>query len=152
MRELMGLHPSEQLARRHAFQALSDMRTEGLSLEQAAARHDTTPNAVLRHVGAALRRDEGGRYAPTTTDRLYRPLRVLTTEGELDLDTRSFRTASLVGAHWNAVTRFVETGDTTRLAPFVGKKVQGHELETRQEVIEERAHRGELSFEDLYRD
>jgi hypothetical protein len=98
-----------------------------------------------------LHRDKSGRYTPKPGDSLYRPLRALTTAGELDLETRGFRTASLIGAHWNAVSRFVETGDASVLAPF-GKKVQGHELETRPEVIEERGHRGELSFEDLYRD
>lgn len=150
--QLRWLHPSERLARRHAFEALSSMRTRGLSLEQASREAHTTPSAVIRHAGPAVRHLDSGRYRPTAGDRLYRPLRVLTTDGEVDIDTRGSRVASLVAAHQNAVKHFLATGNTTVLEPFVGKKVQGHELETRPEVIEERGHRGELEFEDLYRD
>jgi hypothetical protein len=150
VRELFGLHPSERVARGQALEVLGLMRRERLSLEEAAAQADTTPNAVLRHVGSALRRDASGRYVPTATDRLYRRMRVLTTEGEIEIDTRGSGVASLIGKHQNAVKRYLATGQTTALSTFVGMKVRGHELETRPDFIDERERRGELSFEESY--
>ncbi len=149
--QIAALRPSERLARRQALEALSLMRREGLSLERAAARANTTPNAVRRHAGPALVLARTGRYRPTPDDQLYRVLSVLTTEGLVELALPTSREASLVGRHWAAIGRFLETGDASRLREFEDQSVGGFVLETDPDVIEELARRGELSFEDIYR-
>jgi hypothetical protein len=145
------LRPTEGLARKQALEAVGLMRREGFSLTRAASRADTTPAAVLRHAGAALVRSPGGRYQPTPDDRLFRPLRALTTEGEVELDLPNSRDASLVGRHWAAIGLLLEKSDERTLEGFRGCRVGGFVLETDPDVIEELARRGELRFEDIYR-
>lgn len=149
--ELSHLRPAEALARRQALEALSLMRRKGLSLERAAAQANTTPNAVLRHAGPALVRSSNGRYWPTPNDTLLRALLVLTTEGLIEIALLDSREATVVGRHWSAIGRLLETGDATALRPFEGRRVGGFVLETDPDVIEELGRRGELSFEDIYR-
>lgn len=146
-----ALRPSERLARRQALEALGYMRREGLSLSRAAARADTTPAAVVRHAGPALTRSSGGRYHATTTDRLYRPLRALTVAGLVEVDAADSGRASVVGAHWAAVGRYLETGDASGLRRFRVRSVGGHRFESDPDVIDRLARAGEFRFEDIYR-
>jgi hypothetical protein len=145
------LGSSEQLARRQALEALGLMRRDGLSLRRAAARAETTPAAVIRHAGPALARTPGGRYRAAPADHLFRPLLVLTTSGLVELDISDSAVASVIGSHWSAIGRFLETGDATRLGPFRGRRIGRFVLETDPALIEELGRRGELSFEDIYR-
>ena len=149
--DIRRLRPTEGLARKQALEAVGLMRREGLSLTRAASRADTTPAAVLRHAAPALVRSPGGRYRPTPADRLFRPLRALTTEGVVDLDLPDSRVATLIGRHWAAIRRFLDTGNETVLQEFQGQRVGSFILETDPDVIEDLARRGELSFEDIYR-
>jgi hypothetical protein len=76
-------------------------------------------------------------------------IRVLTTEGLQFLQV-SDHDASLVGAHWNAVRRYLDTGDHTALTHSQGVTVDGHVLETDPETIEWLAIRGDVRFESIY--
>ncbi len=133
-----------------ALEALRFMRSDGLSRQRAARTAGTTPRTMERYVGTALKRRRGGRYVARPTDRIGRPERVLTTEGPKNLTLRGSRVSSIVGRHWNAVQRFLATGDTHVLQAFQGKHVAGYELEANPDVIEREGRRGELEFEDLY--
>lgn len=148
--QVRRLRPSERLARRQALEALGLMRREGISLSRAAARAETTPAAVLRHAGPALVRSPGGRYRATASDRLYRPLTALTTEGQVGIDVTDSATASRIGSHWAAIDHYLASGHEDRLQPFRGRRIGRYVLETDPDVIDELARRGELSFEDLY--
>ncbi len=77
-------------------------------------------------------------------------LRVLTVDGLEFLTELSPEEASAVGHHWNAVRRYLETGDLYPLYQMHGAIVGGKELETRIEVIEWQAMRGDVSFESIY--
>ncbi len=136
--------------RLRALDALRLMRTDRVSRAEAAHRSGTTPRSVARYVGSALQRGKDGRYRALPTDRIARPVQVLTRDGRKNLVLRGSRVASTVARHWNAVHRFLGTGDTEALAPFHGKRVAGHTLETDPDAIEREARRGELEFEDLY--
>ncbi len=141
---------AKQVYAQRSLNALALMRAEGVSFTHAAELAGISRGAVLRRVGGTLRRTRSGRYVAKSADRMRRDLQVLTTRGLKTLDLRGSRVASTVGEHWNAVHRFLETGDTSVLRPFRGKAVAGYRLETRPAVIERLGHRGELSFEDLY--
>lgn len=142
------LRASEKQARGRALEALSKMR-KGSSLSKAAAEAHTTPNTVAKYAGAQLRR-EGGRMVASKGDRLFRVMRVITTEGVQEVALGGSRQASLVAAHANAVKHFLATGDDEPLHRFADVKVGGMELETDPAKLEESGRRGELEYEDIY--
>ena len=90
-------------------------------------------------------------------------LRVLTTTGLRVVTGLTAAEASQVGRHWNAIRRYLETGDDTRLTGLTGVVVGathppgpgvgtagGFELETDLDVIEWHAVRGDIGFESIY--
>jgi hypothetical protein len=143
------LTPGQQEARHRAFEAISEMRREGVSLKTAAHRVGTTPSTVKRYAGDVLTK-EGRRFKATPSDRSYQRMSALSTEGLRDIDVRGSRARSLVGSHWSAIGRFAATGDVSGLAKFTGKRVGGIELATDPDLIEEYLRRGELDIDDIY--
>jgi hypothetical protein len=78
-------------------------------------------------------------------------VRVLTTRGLRFVSGLSKRDASAVGQHWNAVRRYLETGEDHDLDELDRVQVgDGLRLETRTRRIETLAIRGEVSFESIY--
>jgi hypothetical protein len=141
---------SETQARARALDALGRMRRNGESLKQAASEAHTTPNTVLKWASGAMDKTPSGRWTPKKTDRLYRRMIVISTDGVVELDIPSSREASLVGAHTNAVRRYCRRGDQTQLQRFRGKTVAGVEFETDPGELVGLWHIGELDFEDIY--
>jgi len=126
------------------------MRTGRLSLSAAARASGTTPRTVRRYAAPALVQT-GRRTSAAPTDRLYRRMAVLSADGgRQDVDVRSSAQASRVAAHWNAVDRYLRTGDTTALKPFRNCKVGGQQLATDPDALEAFARHGELAIESIY--
>jgi hypothetical protein len=143
------LSPIEREARHRAFEALNEMRSQGISLRKAAKEVGTSPATVHRYAGDSLV-VVNGRYRATPSDRSYQRMTVLSSEGLRDVDTRGSRVRSLVGSHWNAIHRFASTGDVAVLRPFEGKRVGGADLATDPDLIEEYLRQGELNIDDIY--
>ncbi len=78
------------------------------------------------------------------------PIRVLTTGGLVHLQGLDDVEATEVGRHWNAVRRYLETGDDSALAEFQHSFVRWRELATSAALVEWFAVRGEVSFESIY--
>lgn len=150
-KQFLGLRPSEREARERALETVSLMRTQKLSLSRAARAAGTTRATALRYAGDALERDAAGRFRARRADRLFRRMQILGSNGRTEVDVRGSHAASMNARHWNAVKRFLVTGDVAVLRPFVGKRVGGHVLMTDPDAIEEEARRGEVAFEDIYR-
>ena len=70
--------------------------------------------------------------------------------GPVYTDVRTEDEASVIGSYWNAVRRFVRTGDASDLGDFEGVRIGEYELETDPGEIEYWAAAGELEFEDIY--
>lgn len=138
--------------RERALDALALTR-RGHSLRSAAALARTDPRTVRRHVGSAFHH-EGRRWSPSPFDRLAREMTVLTPAGPKRVTIRDSRTASLLGAHTNAVTAYIETGDEEPLRRLKRRVIQirGQPvvLETDPVRLDRLAAGGELHFE-LYR-
>ncbi len=78
------------------------------------------------------------------------PIRVLTTGGMITLSGLGDAEATEVGRHWNAVRRYLETGEDTALAEFQRSFIRGRELAASAALVEWFAVRGEVSFESIY--
>ncbi len=152
--DVAKLRPDEREARGRALDALSKMRSDGLSLQAAAKASGTTTNAIKRHVGSALERTDSGRVHPKKSDRLIRSLHFPTENGMIGLDVKDSRSAKRVAAYWNAVKRFIETGDDSGLRRFRGKSVRvnnvSHPFITDTKILDRLADAGELGFDDIY--
>ena len=140
-------------ARKRAFAAARRIR-QGESPTAAARREGTTVRTLKKTFGADLKPGAGGRLE-LTRDRALRRVRVLAKSDTpfrtpyriMDLSRRE---ASIAGRHASAVGHYVDTGDSSRLGEFEGVRVQGVELETDLDVIDDLAGLDLLSFEDLY--
>jgi hypothetical protein len=135
--------------------AVSKMRADDILLPQAARQFRLSPRTLKRLGAPGLRKGKNGRYVVKRSDKLFRPMLVLTREGPREIGIRDSRTATLVAEHWNAAHRYLETGDKLvrrkfRGRSFVdasGKKVR---LMTDLEELDLQGHAGELSFESVY--
>ena len=130
------------------------MRAEGKSMTAAIREVETSKQTVDRHVGSALIQERNGRYRATPSDRFRRDLHFLTPEGQIAISIRSSRLASKVAEYWTAVDHYLKTGDTTRLATFIGKTIRAGKqtlpFVTDPRTLNRIANAGEVSFEDLY--
>ena len=144
----------DPIARERALDALSRMRSDGISLTHAARDAGTTPRTVLKYVGRTLNRDTRGRYRPTPSDRLTRRVWMLTASGKVEISVRSSRTASRIAQHMAAVELYLRTGSTAPLAAFRGEAVraggQTYRFLVKPDELDRLQLAGETSFERLY--
>jgi lambda repressor-like predicted transcriptional regulator len=131
------------------------MRSEGMSLQQAAREAGVTPNTVKRWAGSALRKLANGRWAARKRDSLLRVLKLPTPDGMRDIAVKSSSHASTIADYFNAVHHYLRTGDSSRLKPFHGKSVKDADgndipLLTNPKDLHRLGYAGVLSFESLY--
>ena len=79
----------------------------------------------------------------------------MTIEGRKEIATRDSRQASLVGGHWAAVQKFIQTGDDSALLKFAKKRIvdarrKRYPLLTDLKELERLGSAGVLSFESMY--
>jgi hypothetical protein len=127
---------------------------DGVSLRRASKEFGITPSTVVELGRPALRKRKG-RYVATKTDHLLRVITILGTKGKKEIATRDSRQASLVGGHWAAVQRYLQTGDDEALLKFKGKSIvdanrKRHRLLTDLEELNRGASAGVFSFESMY--
>jgi len=137
-------------ARLRALRVLSRM-PRGESLSQAARLEHTTARTVAKVLGRQLRRSASGRYSATEGDTLRRDLSVLGSEGYVPVAVRSSKQAQVASEHLVAVARYLRTGDSAWLRPFVGMRVGGVELLTDPDRLHELASAGLVQLDNLYR-
>ena len=133
---------------------ISKMR-DGMTLPKAAKEFGLDRNTVIRLGRSALRKQKNGRYVAKKADQLLRVVNALTADDRKEIATRDSRQASIVGAHWAAVQKFLQTGDDSALLQFVKRKVvdargKRHLLLTDLKELERLGSAGVLSFESLY--
>jgi len=141
-----------RVTRLRTLAVLARMRSRGESLSQAARLEHTTPRTVLKIVGKQLKRGASGRYSATRGDTLRRDLSVLGFEGYEPVVVRSSKQAHLAAEHLVAVGRFLRTGDTEWLKPFIGKRLDGVELLTDPDRLHILADADLVKLDALYRD
>jgi hypothetical protein len=126
----------------------------GVSLLKASKEFGIGPTIVIKLGRPALRK-RNGRFVATNTDCLLRVVTILGIKGRHEIATRDSRQASLIGSHWAAVQRYLQTGDDTALLKFKNKRVidadgRRHRFLTNLEELDRLASAGVLSFETIY--
>ncbi len=87
-------------------------------------------------------------------------MRVVSTDGVVDVDVADEGERSLVGSHYAAVRGYLDTGRTDRLADFEGRIVVGvdpqtgevdpYELEVDPDALDDREAEGDLDIDHIY--
>ena len=112
-------------------------------------RDGTTGRFVSKSTWKRSRALGGVRYR---TERRYSAnLNILGFDGYVPVLDHSFKKAQLASQHLNAVGRFLRTGDTEWLKPFVGKRVGGVELLTDPDRLHVLGDAGLVKLDALYR-
>lgn len=152
--DIARLRSTEQEARSRALNALSIMRTDGLSLRKAAKASGTTVNTVKRHAGSGIEKSAAGRYQAKGSDRISRALLFPTESGLVSLNIRDSRSSSRLSAYWTAVRDYIAHGKTAELRKFRGKTIRVENREytfiTDPETLNRLYDAGELTFDDIY--
>ena len=152
-RQYFAMSPREQEIWDSVAHVVSRMRDQ-VSLRKAAKEFGIASRSVVDHGRPAIRK-KNGRYVATKTDRLLRVVSVLKAKGRMEIATRDSRQASLIGSHWAAVQRYLQTGDDSALLKFKKTRVidasgKHHRLLTDLKELVRQASAGVLSFESMY--
>ena len=134
---------------------ISKLRTQRSSLAQTSREVGISPRTVVRYASSALRKDPNGRYQAKKRDQLLRVVMVPTIEGPREIGVRDSRQATVLGAYWNAVHRYLSTGDTSQIVKFEGKRITDADgkridLLTTLRELDRLGSAGVMSFESLY--
>lgn len=135
--------------------AISRMRADRVSLFRAAHEFGVSPSEVVRLGGSALRKTPSGRYVAKAHDNLIRVINLPGRTGLREVALDDSRDASVAGRYWDAVRRYLQTGDAILLREFVGESVwdadgKRIELLTDLDELDRQGSAGELSFESIY--
>jgi hypothetical protein len=153
--EYFALTAEQQEIWRRSTHAVTQMRVENASRPRASRESGVDPAAVLQLVGSALRKNASGHYVATPSDRLLRVLAIPTHEGVGEIATRDSRQASQLATYWDAVQKYLQTGDATVLSNFEGVYITDANgaqvpLLTDLDELDRLGSAGELSFESIY--
>jgi hypothetical protein len=153
-RQYFSLSPRNQQTWDSIGHVVSRMRN-GATLSKAAKEFGMKPNTVITLGRSALRKKKNGRFVAKKFDQLLRVVNVLSTEGRTQIATRDSLQASLVGSHWAAVQKFLQTGDDSALSQFAKRKTvdarrKRYRLLTDLKELERLGSAGVLRFESMY--
>lgn len=134
---------------------IARMRAEAVSLRKASREFGVNPRLVLALGGSALRKRRDGHYVARPKDRLLRVLAVPTPNGLAEVALRDSRQASLLGQYWDAVQKYLQTGNASGLKKLKRRQIitadrKRIRLITDPEQLSRLGNAGVLSFESLY--
>lgn len=149
------LSPEAQEQWNRVAHVIQKVRTERVSVTQAAKEFGIDRKKVIQLGGSALRKQKNGRYKAKSFDRLLRVLVIPSSDGLKEVAVRDSRTASKIAEYSNAVHRFLQTGDASRLRTFRKLKINDAsgnpiKLLTDTNELTRIGLAGVLSFESLY--
>ena len=134
---------------------IQKVRREKISVTQASKEFGVNRKKVIQLSGSALRKRKNGRYEAKPFDRLLRVLVIPSSDGLKEIAVRDSRTASKIAGYSDAVHRFLQTGDESKLRTFRRLRINDATgnpiklLTDKQELIR-LGSAGVLSFESLY--
>jgi len=137
------------------LRVISKMRTEKLSLTKASQEVGANLSTVKRWAKSVLKKRSNGRFAAKASDQVVRVLKVPGDGGIRDIVVKGSRQATFLADFWNALERYLKTGDSSRLENFRGKSIKdaaGAEipLPIGRAELNRIASAGLFSFESIY--
>ncbi|MGB6821175.1 MAG: hypothetical protein WBE21_03770 [Candidatus Acidiferrales bacterium] len=137
---------------------VSKMRADRVSLPEASREFGLDPRVVARLGKSALRKRKNGQYAAKRTDRLLRILAIPAPDekgGKREIAIRDSRQATFLGRYWAAVQKYLQTGDSSALNKFRGKRITDASgkrvpLLTDLTELDRLGSAGVWSFESIY--
>jgi len=109
--------------RLRSLEALALMRKEGKSMSAATRETGISATTFRRHVGKTISK-RNGRLVAKTTDRISRMMTIFSNGRRYNIETRSSKTASVIGRYNSAVGRYAQTGDASNLGELEGVTVR----------------------------
>lgn len=136
-------------------QVLSEMRSNGSSLSKASRKVGVDRKTVMKLAGSALRKRTNGKYVVMGNEKVLRVLNVPSQDGLREVAVRGFDAASEIGRFDDAVQKYLQTGDDSKLKRFSKLKLKdasGRKIEFLIDTakLSELGSAGMLSFESLY--
>jgi hypothetical protein len=134
---------------------IQKMRREGISVTRAAQDFSIDRKKVIELAGSSLRKQKNGRYNAKPFDRLLRVLVIPSSDGLTEIAVRDSRTASKIAGYSEAVHKFLQTGDDSKLRTFRRLRIRDPagtriKLLTDKQELMSLGSAGVLSFESLY--
>jgi hypothetical protein len=134
---------------------VSKMRREKISLTQASRDAGISPRTVTRWGKTALQKQKNGKYTARKSDNLLRLVTIPTPDGKRDIALRGSKQVTLLAKYWNALHRYLQTGDSAPLKKFQGKYIRDANgldipLSVDLSALNRLGSAGVLSFESLY--
>jgi len=131
------------------------MRSEDISLTQASRDSGISPRTVTKWGKSALQKRKSGKYAVKKSDNLLRLVMIPSNEGPRQIAVRGSKQVTLLAEYWNALHRYLQTGDASKLREFQGKTIKDANgldipLPTDIQALNRLGSAGVLSFESIY--
>jgi hypothetical protein len=104
---------------------ISEMRDRKKPLRQAARNAHISPRTLVKWGQHALLKTSDGKYVARRSDQLFRVLTALTPDGTREVGVLGSRRATQLANYWNAVQRYLQTGDKSGLEKFTRKFLIG---------------------------
>lgn len=134
---------------------VAKMRAEKISLAQASRETGIGPRTVRRWASSALRKRPNGTFAAKASDNFLRMLLIPTPDGTREIAVGGSKQARLIAEYWNALHRYLQTGDARKLKSFEGKQIKDADgntiaLSVDLPALNRLGSAGVLSFESIY--
>jgi hypothetical protein len=91
---------------------------QGSPLAVAAREIGIDPRTVARHLGKALAKRADGKYHARPTDKISRNMTIYSQGKQTAITVADSTTASTIGQYFNAVRKYLNTGDNSDLKKF----------------------------------
>jgi hypothetical protein len=148
--DLEALSVEDQEDRVLAADVVAAMRKESWSLTEATRDTNASPELVQRWASDALMQTEDGEFFALDTDDLAFLMRLVSTEGVVEVLVRGSHTRSLIGSHHSAVGRSLFDGNRARLAEFAQYRIGAYRFESDLDRLVELWRRGQLDYLEIY--
>jgi hypothetical protein len=145
---MRGKRKAQSKTKRQSAQRMNRGRT-GAKSRRMLYRDRTTGRFVSMSTWKRSRAQGGSRFIGE--GRYSANLNILAFDGYVPIVVRSFKKAQFASKHLIAVARFLRTGDTELLKPFVGKRIGGVELLTDPDRLQILADADLVKLDGLYR-
>lgn len=134
---------------------VAKMRDEKLTLTEASRAIGIDSRTVKRWGGSALRKRNNGMLAAKPYDNLLRLVLIPTPEGPREIAVRGSKQVKVLAEYWNALHRYLQTGDARKLKTFEGKQIKDANgvaipLSVDLSALNRLGSAGVLSFESIY--